>query len=201
MGENLVNQSLLNKSRSDKFILVITIPELLRNIDQRVNRSNSKIKSKTLQYSIFGSPVPEISVPEIETPFAGHTFKFSSFSRPSYGNIDVKFTVDNEYNNYWVIWKWLDMMQHSREGTFDKFKQVMPDLPYELPGVDHEYHKLYAANMSIIGRDEYDNDRIRWDYIGAFPVSLGRIEFNDRDDTEIESSFSFTFSQMDSKLL
>lgn len=203
MADNQFKQAIFNKSRLDKFLLVLTMPQVLTEIKSKVERGNAKVQPDLLQFSVHGSPVPEVTVPEIETPFGGHTFKFTSFHRPSYSNVTVQFVIDNEFNNYWVIWKWLDMLSESREGDFDHFNVTGLPIPHSdnNPRNDPKYHKKYATNISIIGRDEYNNDRIKWDYYGAFPVSLQAIEYSDQNEEQIESSFSFAFSQMDCSLL
>ena len=51
-------QSVFNKSRNDKFILVLTLPNILRNKNTPLlsNRADELIQLESLQYSVWGSP-------------------------------------------------------------------------------------------------------------------------------------------------
>ena len=45
-------------------------------------------------------------------------------------------------------------------------------------------------------KDEFNKNVIRWDYTKAFPVTLGEINYNYRNSTEIESTFEFAFHEV-----
>ena len=102
-----VDQSQLNKNRLDKFLLVIDVPEPLREITKNDlgARSNTSLIGESLQFSVYGSVVPTISVPEKTLGYAGQSLKISSHTRPAYDNVTVNFTIDNKFNNYWVLYK------------------------------------------------------------------------------------------------
>jgi hypothetical protein len=57
-------QTPLNRSRSDKFILILDLPTALKRKTDHVMEDNFKIDP--IQLSIFGSPVPPISVPAVD---------------------------------------------------------------------------------------------------------------------------------------
>ena len=86
-------QSQLNKSRKDKFLLVLNLPPALRNIQQQNLRDNNAIQQDTLQFSIYGTVIPEIIVPERIAGYSGQSYKVSSNSREPYPNISVNFTI------------------------------------------------------------------------------------------------------------
>jgi hypothetical protein len=48
---------------------------------------------------------------------------------------------------------------------------------------------------------EFDNEKIQFVYTKAFPTDLGGINFNYRESNEIESSFTFVYSQLHTYLL
>ena len=60
-----VDQSQFNKSRLDKFLLVIDLPNPLKDIltTDLADRKNTSIISDSLQFSVYGSIVPEVIVP------------------------------------------------------------------------------------------------------------------------------------------
>ena len=185
-----VYQSYLNKQRKDKFIMVFSIPEALKAIKSKVTRNNNTIIPDTMQFSIYGNVVPEISVPEKEVPYAGQVMKVSSMTRPSYAKNTVNFTVDNMFNNYWVIYKWLQIFNDERESKYNS--QVARD---------SGLLKHYETNISVYGLDEYNNRVIEFKYYHAFPVNLGGITYSDRDPSELESTFDFVYHQFESILL
>ena len=117
---NYLNQAILNKARVDKFLLIITMPLALRNIDVAYgNETSSKIISDKLQMSVWGNVVPSIIVPSVAVPFQGQVPKVSSFSRPAYEPVTVNFNIDSEFYNYYVIWKWLALLNDPTKSVFD----------------------------------------------------------------------------------
>ena len=61
-----INQSQFNKSRLDKFLLVLNLPPILKDInnDYLGSRKNTGIIENSLQFSVYGTVVPAIQVPE-----------------------------------------------------------------------------------------------------------------------------------------
>ena len=108
-------QATLNRSRNDKFLLVLDLPIALKNSQDNIIQS--KYSADPIQFTVYGSPVPKISVPEINLPFGGQSLKVSSMSRPSYPSLDIKFLVGNGYQNYWILWKWLNLFNDSKDSS------------------------------------------------------------------------------------
>ena len=199
---NTVPQSQLNKSRLDKFLLVLDIPPILRGLDIKDvgTRSNQLLSKNSLQFSVFGSVIPTIIVPEVEAGFSGGTYKLSSNSRPPYDNVKVSFTIDNKFNNYWVINKWLNVLSDAKYVVYNA-ADAMP----QPGGYDKLPPKLqpqsYQTDFTIYGKDEFDNNVIKFTYTKAFPVSVGSIDYNYRVAGEIETTFEFAFSQFFAELV
>lgn len=185
------DQSLLNKARVDKFILSLTLPNALREVNTKNDRNNTNVIQDSLQFSVYGVEIPKVAVADVEGRYSGQTFHFTSHKRPAYDNVNVKFTIDNQFNNYWVIYKWINLLNNNQEGFFHAENIPIVELPYE----------LYSTNITVFGLDEYDNRVIQFDFIGVIPVSLGGITYNYRDSSEIETEFDFSFSQLIAKLL
>ena len=95
------NQSMLNKARKDKFLMVLTPSKFLRDKISNLERGNDTINLDSFQFSVFGIDVPDITIPQVEASYGAQVLKVTSYSRPSFNNVNVKFTVDNNYNNYW----------------------------------------------------------------------------------------------------
>lgn len=207
---NLVDQSILNKSRTDKFILAMNTPNCLRDTSTKSERSTHQKSFKTvmpdsMQYSIYGSIVPSVNIPAVEVPQYGQTVKISSHNRNAYDDVSVSFTVDNEFNNYWYIWRWLDIINDSNTSRYDgrKVSQSRPPTPTVNSEQENPPHLMedYQTDMTLFGINEYNKNAIKFTYTKSFPVTLGDITYSYRDVSEIESSFTFSFTQLLVELL
>lgn len=190
MATNALQQSTLNKSRVDKFKMVFTLPPALQQINTHTDRKSSTVIQDAIQFSIYGTVVPELTVPALEIRYGGSTLYNSTHSRSPFPPVTVNFTVDNSYNNYWVIYSWLNLLHDEKTGTFDKRNLITDDR-----------FKDYQADLTVFGLDEYDNKRVQFTYKRAFPTVLGGINYNYREAEEIQSSFTFVYSQLHTKLI
>ena len=192
MARNATQQSILNKSRADKFLLIFDVPPILKD-----PRFSSKFKSDDLtivpdsvQFSIYGTAVPEIVVPAVENRYAGNTLYLSSHSKNSYPPVNVKFKIDNEYKNYWVLYNWLNLLHDQREGRYNA-REI---------NIDKNFAD-YQTNLTIKGKDEYNNDRIKFTYTKAFPTSIDSIDYDYQNTDEIVSGFTFVYSQLHTEMV
>jgi hypothetical protein len=195
-------QSILNKSRKDKFLLTLNLPDALKKINtlNQSDRATDSVYLDSLQYSVYGTVVPATTINSADLPYAGQTLSLTTGKREKYQNITVNFTVDNSYNNWWVLWKWLDYINGSQSSTLD------PDNLTQLPQTPSQYASLanlqpYQTSVIVEGLDEYNNKKIRWIYSKAFITNLTGITYSYRDAEQLESSFTFSFSQLTSELL
>ena len=187
---NHYDQSFLNKSRKDKFTLTLTLPEALRPLNKKFQRNNTNLDLNTLQFSIYGIVVPKNNIPSEEVRYSGSTVYVSSHNKPSYEPLSVNFTIDNQFSNYWVIHKWLDLLRNEKSGIYEG----------ELTEKDKGLGQ-YTTDFTITAKDEFHNDVIQWKYKSAFPISLGEINYNYRDASEIETTFEFVFRRIETILL
>jgi hypothetical protein len=189
------DQALLNKSRLDKFIMVIDLPDLLKPIARKFERNNQSVQLDTLQFAIYGTVVPQIQVPAIPVNYSGGAMHISSQVHPAYPPITVNFTVDNQFNNYWVIYTWLNALRSATDGTYATSIHDLPQVRGDMLLRD------YSTNMSVFGLDEYNNEIVKWTYKHAFPTSLGEISFNNRTSGEIDTTLQFAFAEIECVLL
>jgi hypothetical protein len=191
-----VQQSILNKNRKDKFILVLNLPSILKRVNKADSndRSTDTLNLDSLQYSIFGSVVPESKIPEVAVPYGAQVPKVTSYARAAYAPLTVNFTVDNQFNNWWVLWYWLNVINNSKQSTYNA-DQLNPTTALKTNLAD------YQANITVYGLDEYNNKKIQWDYTNAFITNLGEITYNYRDPDQMDSSFTFAFGQLNCELL
>lgn len=190
MAVNQNDQSFLNKSRSDKFKLVFSLPPALRKINSKTDRQTFNVNEDAFQFSVYGAVVPELDVPALQIRYGGSNLYNSTHAREPYPPVTINFTIDNGFNNYWVLYKWLNLMHDEKEGLYDA-----SDL------VSDEDFINYQTDMTLYGLDEFNNERIQFTYTKAFPVTIGSIDYNYRTADEITSSMTFVYSQIHSKLI
>jgi len=190
-------QAPLNKQRKDKYMIVIPTPKGLREIitgDIR-SRSESMIIPAALQMSVYGSIAPDIAVPAVDHRYGGQSYNVSSHVRDPYAPQTVNFTIDNRFNNYWVIYKWLSVLNDHKTSLFDS------DNVTNLEHKNEFAAQYYMTDISIFALDEYNKRVVEFLFTKAFPTKLGGISFNDRDPTEAESTLEFAYSQFIVKLV
>ena len=184
-----VRQSYLNKARVDKFRVVVPMPQILRNRDTRNIRSNEFVDKDSINFSIYAINVPAISVDSIDTKFAGQTPRISSFSRTPFEPVEVKYVVDNWYSNYWLLYSWLNLVHDEETGlvnTTNLGSQQLED---------------YTTNITVVGIDEYNVNKIQYDFTRCVPTELGSINYSYQETNEVESTFKFRFHQLKIKII
>jgi hypothetical protein len=187
-------QSVLNRSGKDKFILVFNLPYILR----KQSTENPLIDITPLQISVYGAVVPTIQVPPVEVRFGGQSYNVPSYTRPNYPPLNVNFIIDNNFKNYWLLWKWLAILNDPRNSNYSG----TPDnTETKVNHVERGNLTEYQTNISILGLNEYNQKTIEFIYYNAFITSLGSINYNYRDSEILESVVEFQFSQFDVKLL
>lgn len=193
-------QTPLNKSRKDKFQLILTLPNILKSINKRSERETDFLNIDSLQFSVYSANIPNIEVPAHQLHYAGQTHNVTSFDRPPYPPASIGFVIDNEFKNYWVIWKWLQLFNDPNESTYggpDIFKGVGGKYPKMTPEMLYDY----TTTITLNALDEYNKLKVAFVFKNAFAVKLGNINYNFRDPDEIDCSFDFAFNQLDVQLV
>lgn len=200
MSDNIsIIQAPLNKSRKDKFQLILTIPNILKSINSKSVRESEFMNIDSLQFSVYGFNVPTIEVPAIPLHYAGQNYNVTSFDRPAYQPATVNFVIDNEFKNYWVIWKWLQLLNDPKESTFggpNIFKNQGRG-----PEIDPKILYDYTTLITAYALDEYNNRKVEFSFSNAFATRLGNFSYSHRDPEEIDCSFEFVFNQLDIQLI
>jgi len=193
-----MEQAILNKARLDKFRLVFDIPRALKGTPDFYSLFQKTIKSDNIQFTIYGSPVPSISVPPITTGYAGQGAYVSSHSRPPYPPLNLTYVIDNGYINYWVMWNWLNKFNDSKRGD-SELHTVTPNDVGD-PIVNNPL-SLLLVDLNLFTLDEYNNNIMLFTYKNAFVTSLGEINYNTRSPDEITSTAQFVYQQMHVKMV
>lgn len=195
------NQSPFNKLRKDRFLLVLNLPDSLKKINSKFTRDEDSINLNTMQFSVYGATIPEIIIPQVDIIYGGQSYAQSSFHRPLWEPVTVNFTVDNRMNNYWVIYSWLNLLNDAETGIYDP--KNLTNRPAELKNIKPTIDSIaeYSTDISIFLLDEYDKRVVEFVFKKAFPTSLGGMNLNYRTSDEIETSFTFAYSQFIVKLV
>lgn len=206
-------QAYLNKSRGDKFLLTISLPPALVKINSKTPSRGSQVSLDSLQFSVYGAVVPTIAIPDNQLNYGGlgGAARVSSHYREPYEDLTVKFKVDNNFWNYWVVYSWLNLLNDHHTSEFDPTdlaprgaNQNEHDKKYT-GGVKRRQslgiHRQYSADMTLHALDEYHKKQIQFDYTGAFPKTLDSIQYDYQDPDEISSGVSFAYSRMAATLL
>lgn len=181
-------QSPLNRSSKDKFIMVLELPYILR----KRAASDPSLSIEPLQISIFGTIVPDIIVPEVDVRYAGQNFHISTYTRPNYPPLTINFVVDNDYKNYYMLWKWLDVMNLAIEDYYGGTSNPTND-DRVMIGSQFEYQ----TTLSVLALNEYNDIALEFIYTKAFISTLGGINYSYREGDIIEASAQFHFAQLD----
>ena len=191
-----MNQAILNRSRSDKFSFILDLPKALK--EQHDSVLQTIYSANQIQFTTFGSPVPDIKIPEIKVPFGGQVYNASSLSRPPYTPITLKFLIDNGYQNYWILWKWLNLFNDTEDSTTELTSPL-----------SENRKKIYlknqmsdfTSNFSLFGLDEFNNRVIEFKYTQAFITGLSPIDYSFQTSAEITCNATFAFNQLNISLL
>lgn len=205
-------QSHLNKTLQDKFRIVITTPKVLRGINSHSSRTNETVDVDTLQISNIGINVPPSVIKSTQLPFRGQTPQLTSWGRDAIPNIKINFKIDNRFNNYFYLWKWHSMINDPRSALPStlltdpainvKENSKVGDLKIDYKKVvTSKDYSDYLTTITVFGKDEYNVDVIRFDYINCLPVSVGDFSYNFQQTNQIESNFEFVCSQFEVTLI
>ena len=187
-------QSVLNRTSKDKFLLVLNLPPILRK--RLIN--DDLLGIDPLQISIFGTVVPPIQIPANEVRFAGQSYNVSSYSRPNYPPLPVNFIIDTKFRSYWVLWKWLQVLNDPETSLYTG---TDPKLETWKDRLDSGIVTEYQTNFSVIGFNEYNQQSVEFVFKNAFITNLGGINYDYNDTELVKSSAEFQFSQLDVNLL
>ena len=69
-----VKQSYFNQAIQDKFLMVFDIPLILKDGQTQYNRNNTNIIPDSIQYSLYKTDIPDVTVKGIEVRNVGSTF-------------------------------------------------------------------------------------------------------------------------------
>ena len=188
--DNPTLQSPLNTASKDKFVLRLDLPFILKKRAE----SDPKINIEPLLLSVHGSVVPDIQVPEVDLRFLGQNLHVSTYARPNYPPLTVNFTVDNHYNNYYVLWEWLDSMNLA----IDNFYGGTPLKQSDIVAIGDQFE--YQTTITITALNEYNEPVLDFVYTKAFLSTLGGISYSYREGQSLmECSATFHYSQLNVK--
>lgn len=182
---NPTQQSTLNRAAVDKFLLVLELPQVMKDLAE----GDPLIDVNVLQMSVWGAVIPDVIVPHVEITYGGQTLNVASHTRPNYTPLTLDFIVDNDFKNYYVLWKWLSILNSPRESLYlGKPRGVTPTNSADIE---------YQTTFSLLALNEYNQPIMKFTYYNAFIVKLGGIKFSYREGNIIETTVDFQYNQFD----
>lgn len=169
--------------------MVLNLPQVLR----RQSKEDPLLSIDPVQISVFGGVVPSVTVPAVELRYGGQSTNYSSHSRPNYPPLNLKFVIDNDYRNYYVLFKWLNVLNEVRESVYGD-EMAREDRSFR-EKLESGLNTEYQTDFSILALNEYNQTSIEFVYHGAFITNLGGIEYSYRDNELIDSFAEFQFNQ------
>jgi len=193
-------QSVLNKQRLDKFRMVFTLPPILRDLNTKSWDAITEelINRDSMQSSLHSATIPDVSVPSKAISTMGQTIKVTSQTREAYAPVSCKYVIDSRFRNYWVLWKWLDVLNKARKSGVDD-QLANPNSYLDSVGQipKHDGYWDYQTIISIFPLDEYNKEMCEFKFFNAFPTKLSGMNFEFQDSTQAEGNFDFEFGQME----
>jgi len=195
-----MNQSILNQPRLDKFNLLLDIPlALKRNVDTVLGEDKNP---NTIQFTVYGSPVPAIKIANINLPFGGQTYNTTSNTRAAYPPLDLKFILDNGYKNYWMLWSWLNLFNDAETGYTGMIERANPfSTDWKEPQLLTNPFSDYSTSFTLYALDEFNNHVISFKYTDVFITGLSELNFSHQDENIITSTATFVYNQLKVELL
>lgn len=187
--KNEIHQSFLNKARVDKFRITVPMPPVLRNKDSKHIRSPELINKDSINFSIYAINIPAVAVEPVDLKYAGQTPRISSLARSAFDPVNVKYVIDNQYSNYWLLYTWLNLLHDEGIGHMVKSNGASQPLDQ------------YVSNIKVSGIDEYNKNVIDYTFTSCVPTKIGGINYNYQETNEIESEFEFRFHQLQIKIV
>jgi hypothetical protein len=186
-----MNQSILNKSRNDKFMFLFGLPSIFKKIYDPVLKRD--LHDDKIEFSVYGISTPSVSVPSLSLGYAGQNYKTSSFSRPDYPPLELKFFLDNGYQNYYILWKWLNLFNNAASSDTDIL--TSNSVPFKKGEEFKNPMSDYTTTIKVVTMDEYNNKLITFEYTDAFITSLGGLNYSHQEGVELSCSATFAYNQ------
>jgi hypothetical protein len=89
------------------------------------------------------------------------------------------------------MYQWLNLLHDQYEGRYNA---------REINEYDPDFQD-YQTDLTIYGKDEFNNNRIKFTYTKAFPTTVDAIDYNYQTPDEIASGFSFVYSQLHTEVM
>ena len=216
-----IAQSPTNKASSDKFLVVLDIPPIMKPYNTTKFRSENTVNLNLWQFSPAGIKLPKIGVKANTLPWMGQNLTVTSQVRNAPEELAITFRIDNKFCNYHLLRKWFDVMNREEDsGMNEHFAKAKAALninefhpfPFETKNdtPDKETYRRvdfknsfddYKTDITVFGLDEYNNKAIMWFFYRVFITEVGGIDYSYTDQKELVCTANFSYSQVRMELL
>lgn len=126
-------------------------------------------KMPNVEFFVQSVTIPDVSSGPAETESALKAL-YNIPDRLVYADFDVSFIVDENMNNYLEILGWLEGMG-SPEARGDQYNNKRKEVGN------------YYSDITVIIQNSHKNPNLRFIFKNAFPISLGSLELDVKQDT------------------
>lgn len=178
-------QSRLNKAVIDKWVFIFNIPKAMRRlISDKTGKGN--IDTGAVQFSLKAVNVPDVTVQAISQPYGSGNLYVSSHAKDPFELLNIKFDIDNEFKNWSTIYEWLNLLHDE--------KYAIPDAKNK---IDRKFGvESYWTTLGLLGLDEYNVVKIKFEFTQAFPTKITGINFDYTQAEKLDATAVFAFSQL-----
>jgi len=172
----------LNAALDDSYLLVLDLPCGLKKINALTRRERELLCLESLQINVFSANIPGSSIGVNTVSVPGGTLKYSKNKRSEYEPLNIGFVVDSDFQNYWLLHKWLDI--RSEAGTGESL-------------VSHDSD--YKTNFTLFVLDEYKCGVAKFVFHGAFLSAIASTSYNDTSEGQqvsSEATFEYDYHEM-----
>lgn len=180
-------QNSVNKTLVDKWVFVFNLPDALKKLRKSGVTGKGIIDLDSVQFTLKGVKIPDITVKAVSQRYASGNLYISSHSKDPFDLLVIRFDIDNTFANWMTIYEWLNLLHDEKEAYPDPHKMINE----RWAGVES-----YWTDLAILGLDEYNNTKIRFTFTQAFPTFISGINYDYTQDTRIDATANFAFSQI-----
>ena len=159
-----------------------------RNFLSPLNFKFSIKRAPNLNFFIQKASIPSISLPALEIPTMFNPIP-SPYTHMEYGDFDISFKVDEDFQNYLEIHNWIRALGFPEQ--FEERSALSRNPEYTGTGL--------TSDLSLIILNSAKNPNYEFVFRNAFPIDLSSIEFDtSNDDVDyVTATASFKYTLFD----
>jgi hypothetical protein len=164
----------LNKVFTNKFKLTIPRVGIIGSVFDSYSLN-------VLELNVKGAVAPGLSIEAVDLPVLAHKPLKVTGAGYKLDDIEVKFLIDGQFVNYYLLWSWLNKIYNTRNAQAPVLDRG--DKPY--------------VDILISALDNYNNEVMQFKYRGAFITGLSKVDVDYENANRIEASATFSYDDFE----